>query len=514
MGQFACGAPGLPQAPPNEPLLQFLAPNDVIYYHKFKIITKSVTSSAGGRFSGEGIAEIPFLNYSSIRVNFVGIAVTQSRVVVGGIVESIYNPNSKVIYVTDKPLQEGAGQNQNGQGTSAVEVINFPGTIAAVTVNDKGEVVVTDADGKQTTYPRKKDSKTSAHGETVITDAAGNSYTVGKDGKVSKVEGGRLSPGGNANASVDGTVKFPFFIVYGCDMDKTIFYCTSTSLDAKVKSDLEALIKEKMSKIWSYMPSDVVINSDCKAIYPDYGELNVRKGSISWSEKEKKIFFSNLADNYDYAWKLNGAEYTVTEPLAVKDLKTGSNSLELQVMEKAKGSLFSKVILQVESGAVDMASYRLRVDRNGKVYYYNENANIGKDNGELPIDNETVALTLEHKEGNDWKAVENTEWSLDKEKADTATKLSVIFNDNTTHGYVDALIPGSNKTLRVNFDVKGALKAEEANTILNVEVRGLSTKNENKRRELFAWSMGKIKEINPTLYNYMTGQIASTQAYI
>ncbi|MBY0432631.1 MAG: hypothetical protein K2U26_00820 [Cyclobacteriaceae bacterium] len=101
-----------------------------------------------GRFSGEGIAEIPFLNYSSIRVNFVGIAVTQSRVVVSGIVESIYNPNSKVIYVTNKPLQEGAGQNQNGQGTPTVEVINFPGTIAAVTVNDKGEVVVTDADGK------------------------------------------------------------------------------------------------------------------------------------------------------------------------------------------------------------------------------------------------------------------------------------------------------------------------------------------------------------------------------
>ncbi|MBX9733497.1 MAG: fibronectin type III domain-containing protein, partial [Cyclobacteriaceae bacterium] len=106
VGQFACGVPtrdAWPQPPPNEPLLQFLAPNDVIYYHKFKIITKSVTSSAGGRFSGEGIAEIPFLNYSSVRVNFVGIAVTQSRVVVRGIVESIYNPNSKVIYVTDKP---------------------------------------------------------------------------------------------------------------------------------------------------------------------------------------------------------------------------------------------------------------------------------------------------------------------------------------------------------------------------------------------------------------------------
>ncbi len=351
-------------------------------------------------------------------------------------------------------------------------------------------------------------------------DKNGEQYVVQKDkttGKttVTKVEGGGLSAGGNASASTDGAVKFPFFLVYGCDMDKTIFYCTSTSLDAKTKSDIEVLIKDRMSKLWEYMPADVVITSDCKAVYPDYGQLNIRKASVSWIEKEKRMIFSNLTDKYDYIWKLNGAEYTVTEPLAVKDLKTGDNTLELQVIDKTKGSLFSKVNLQVQNGMVDMTSYRLRVDRNNKVYYYAETEIIGNtDKGDLPIDNETIVLTLEHKEGNDWQAVENTEWTLDEEKVNSATKLSVIFNDNTTHVYVNALIPGSNKPFRVNFNPKDALKAEEANAIRKVEIRGLSSKNETKRRELFAWSMGKIKEINPTLYNYMTGQTASTQAYI
>jgi hypothetical protein len=381
--------------------------------------------------------------------------------------------------------------------------------VDSVYVDSKGTIVVVDGEGGQ-----EKIEPTKGKG-TRITDKNGDQWIVQKDGKVTKVEGGGLQPGSNANASVDGAVKFPFFVVYGCDMDKTIFYCTSTSLDAKTKSELEALIRERMSKSWSYMPADVVITSDCKAIYPDYGELNVRKGSISWSEKDKKMFFSNLTDKYDYTWNLNGAEYTVTEPLAVKDLKTGSNTLELQVIDKVQGSLFSKVSLQVQSGMVDMASYRLRVDRNEKVYYYDENKRIGDtENSELPIDNETIALTLEHKEGNDWKAVENTEWTLDEEKAGSATKLSVVFNDNTTHGHVDALIPGSNKTLRVDFNPKDVLKAEEVNTILSVEVRGLPSKNEIKRKQIFAWSMGKIKELNPTLYNYMTGQTASTQTYI
>ena len=524
---YSCGLPMAPFNLDPSQLIDVISVGDVIRAGDFDVKISKVTGSAG-TFSGEGVIEVSYFNKAKVKAEFANIVVNKELRMVNGFmnvtgagveiipagVMDFMDKLDETLAQVDSLLNEYEANlpQQFDPGSFVADTaIRVNGTIASVTKDESGNVVIVDSNGNRTTVP----AGTSA----AVTDSAGNGYVIQKDAatgetKVTKVEEGGLSAGGNASASVDGAVKFPFFVVYGCDMDKTIFYCTSTSLDAKVKSDLEALIKEKMSKLWPYMPSDVVITSDCKAIYPQNGDLNVRKGSISWSEKDKKIFFSNLTDKYDYTWNLNGADYTVTEPLAVKDLKTGSNSLELQVIEKAKGSLFSKVSLQVQSGEVDMASYRLRVDRNDKVYYYDEAKTIGGESGELPIDNETIVLTLEHREGNDWKATENTEWSLDKEKAGSATRLSVAFNDSTTHVYVDAVIPGSNRTFRVYFNPKDALKAEEANTILNVEVRGLSTKNEKKRRELFAWSMGKVKELNPTLYNYMTRQIASTQAYI
>ncbi|MBY0432630.1 MAG: hypothetical protein K2U26_00815, partial [Cyclobacteriaceae bacterium] len=155
-------------------------------------------------------------------MNFVGIAVTQSRVVVSGIVESIYNPNSKVIYVTDKPLQEGGGQNPDGQSTPTTpDVINFPGTIAAVTVNDKGEIVVKGADGNETVYKRTKDAKTGKPKETVVADVAGNSYSVDKDGKVKKVIN-----------------------------DSTIISNTPNQIDVSKLDDFEKLVKEVIDSLY------------------------------------------------------------------------------------------------------------------------------------------------------------------------------------------------------------------------------------------------------------------------
>ena len=245
----------------------------MIYYHKFKIITKSVTSSAGGRFSGEGIAEIPFLNYSSIRVNFVGIAVTQSRVVVGGIVESIYNPNSKVIYVTDKPLQEGGGQNPDGQSTPTTpDVINFPGTIAAVTVNDKGEIVVKGADGNETVYKRTKDAKTGKPKETVVADVAGNSYSVDKDGKVKKVIN-----------------------------DSTIISNTPNQIDISKLDDFEKLVKNVIDSIYSIniQKKDTVMiikTRDQKELDDQAEKINSFQEKVLNEETESSINFPEALD--------------------------------------------------------------------------------------------------------------------------------------------------------------------------------------------------------------------------
>ncbi|MBY0432633.1 MAG: hypothetical protein K2U26_00830, partial [Cyclobacteriaceae bacterium] len=407
----------------------------------------------------------------------------------------------------------GAGQNQNGQGTPAVEVINFPGTIAAVTVNDKGEIVVKGADGNETVYKRAKDAKTGKPKEAVVADAAGNSYSVDKDGKVTK--GANT---GNTNASADARgIKFPLFVIYGHDLDKTIYYCASAALDAKTKNELEASIKEKLkTSTWSDMPeSQVVFNNDCSIAYTD--NLSVRRGAVVYSEQNKKVFFADLSKDYDFAWKLNGSDYTPGASLQEADLKKGNNSLELEVLTKSSAGLHAKVTLQINYGKFDINNYRVKVVRNGRPYYYKDQQFVGKENGEIPLkEDEAIQLTLEQKdEQTSWKLLENVEWMLSHSEDSKVvnTTLPLVFTETFTHDYVVAKIPSTTEAFRVDFR-KETYELAPPNPITKPDVTRLATNLQAKREDLFNWAMNTIQTKNTTLYSSITGERASTKVYI
>jgi Fibronectin type III domain len=462
------------------------------------------------------------LSYGAI---FERIYINENREVSRGRIDVMSEGNEKLIkqQLEEAKKKEEEKKEKGDEGKVVDEAkeiapIVFAGVIDSVRVNAEEKVVIIDAEGKETAYDRVMlpDGQVK---ETVIADASGNTYTVSKDGTVSK---GATSPGNsNVNASVDDTAggKFPFFVIYGYDLKRTIYYCTSASLDAHAKSELEAVIKARIKgSTWPDMPEDIVINSDCKLTFQEEFEFSALKGSVSWSEKDKRMFFSNLTSTYDYLYKLNGVPYTLNSRLRIEtaDLKIGTNTFELEVLTKNNGALYSKVNLQIENGTVDLSNYRLHMDRSNKAYYYyTSGAFIGDEKeGEFPIGEETIQLTLEQKDGESWKAVENAAWKLSNENAGNATKLSLTFNNELSYAQGAVTIPNTTKDILFNFLVKDELKSEQANTILNVMVRGLSAKNEKKRRELFAWSMSTIQQKNASLYNFMTGQKASTQVYI
>ncbi|HYG20119.1 MAG TPA: fibronectin type III domain-containing protein, partial [Ohtaekwangia sp.] len=211
LSQFACGAPSVPvNFIPGEPLLQGLHPGDEIFYHNYKIKVQDITSSSGGSFSGNAIAQIPYLNYAKIRMTFTNLAITQSYKVLRGEVVSVFNPDSDMVYYhEDADIDDGSPAPGDTNDTIPVPgdvvTINFDGIIDSVYVNGENEIVIVDDAGAETTYERKVDEETGDRTKTVIVDAGGASYTVSENGAVTE----ETSLPDNTTGSTDALASIP-----------------------------------------------------------------------------------------------------------------------------------------------------------------------------------------------------------------------------------------------------------------------------------------------------------------
>jgi hypothetical protein len=173
-----------------------LIPGDIVACGKFKIRVISATGS-NGDFTGTGWMSVPSFNGANIRVNFSGQINNNYELVTGGY-ESVYNQGSAMAQAIDEANQIGEEpkeQPKKNDSTSTPVTPDYiiPGTIDTVYVNEDGKIVVVDTDGNESTYEQKKDEKTGKAKDTVIADAAGNSYTVGSDGKVTKNSTGSVA---------------------------------------------------------------------------------------------------------------------------------------------------------------------------------------------------------------------------------------------------------------------------------------------------------------------------------
>jgi hypothetical protein len=185
---YSCGTDGVIQPSTNNNPLFALAPGEVITCRNFKLLIIDVKGS-GGNYTGTGWLKVPWFNGAGILSNFSGQVNTDRELITGGF-ESVYNQGSPAAKAIDEAHKIGEEPKPARNTKDSVTVVKpdytVPGTIDSIYVKDDGKIVVIDTEGNESTYDQKKDEKTGKVKDTVIADSAGNSYTVGEDGKVTK----------------------------------------------------------------------------------------------------------------------------------------------------------------------------------------------------------------------------------------------------------------------------------------------------------------------------------------
>jgi len=190
--RYTCGAKAVILPTTNTNLLLALTRGEIITCRNYKLLVTEVQGS-NGNFTGTGWLKMNWFNGAGIRANFSGQINTDHVLFVGSI-ETMYHQGSPAAQAIDDANNIGKDTNPFfGKKDSAATTLPdyaVPGVIVNVNVNDDGKIVVVDKEGNETTFEQKKDEKTGKAKDTVIADSAGNSYTVGADGKVTKTQGG------------------------------------------------------------------------------------------------------------------------------------------------------------------------------------------------------------------------------------------------------------------------------------------------------------------------------------
>jgi hypothetical protein len=200
---FSCGQPGNIPPPQVVPKLLTLTPGDVFTCADFSVVVSEIKVAKNGVYSGIGRMKINILNRANVEVEFSGTIDSTYRMVTGG-VKSSYQKGSQVAIMVDQMKKIGEEKKEDpapqADTTKAKRSITYvvPGVIDSVYVNPDGKIEVIDEEGNKTTYEPKKDPKTNEVQETVIADAGGNTYTVGKNGEVTKTSGSLASKGNEA----------------------------------------------------------------------------------------------------------------------------------------------------------------------------------------------------------------------------------------------------------------------------------------------------------------------------
>ncbi|MGB3468517.1 MAG: hypothetical protein WBA74_24745, partial [Cyclobacteriaceae bacterium] len=175
--------------------------DDEIQTADFKITVKEIEANADGSYKGIGIAQVPYLEFASIRVKFDAIRVNAEYRVFEGNVTSIYNENSKFILKADLTGDEmdqdeddedtdggGAGEEIPVAGDDFYTNYDFEDTVTVdqpildVQVNDNGDIViiVADEDGN----PVEQEIDLEEGQDTLITDSNGNNWAIDENGQI------------------------------------------------------------------------------------------------------------------------------------------------------------------------------------------------------------------------------------------------------------------------------------------------------------------------------------------
>lgn len=133
----------------------------IIHAGGYEVEVKEVTASAGGRFSGEGGAIVPYLMGAKVHVTFKDISVNEQLSLTAREIKTVWNANSPFLQTIEKKVESGKNAPQVGvvdvTVATADEVINITGTtIATVSQNSDGNIVAYTTDGNTKELPKGK----------------------------------------------------------------------------------------------------------------------------------------------------------------------------------------------------------------------------------------------------------------------------------------------------------------------------------------------------------------------
>ncbi|MBF7093605.1 hypothetical protein IUY40_18905, partial [Flavobacterium sp. ALJ2] len=127
---------------------------------------------------------------TKIAVEFNDITINTDYQLIGGVVETSYNPDWKNVV----DVEDFTGEGQGGQIEKEV-----PFEISDIVVDANGDILVNGKNGEQVTIPGGKD--------TVITDSTGKIYNVDKDGNGTNEPTARAEGGKSTAENTDGVDK-------------------------------------------------------------------------------------------------------------------------------------------------------------------------------------------------------------------------------------------------------------------------------------------------------------------
>ncbi|UII29067.1 fibronectin type III domain-containing protein [Fulvivirga maritima] len=207
---YTCGAQPGDIDLENQEALPELNPGDIFKAGDVEVRVINASGS-NGTFSGKGHAEMPWLKHVKVRVEFEGIFINTDLQMINGAVTTIFNADSPLMFDLDALGGDDAAEEGGGAEDQAAPfdgtTIKVDGTVASVTVDESGQIIVEKEDGTTETFTQETDPETGERVPTQITDDEGNTYTVDKDGNVSKSSASgppALQPG----AEWDYLVKF------------------------------------------------------------------------------------------------------------------------------------------------------------------------------------------------------------------------------------------------------------------------------------------------------------------
>ena len=358
---FACGAePGEFNRDSQEPLPE-LKWDDYIEAADFDVRVIDMQGS-NGTFSGRGLAEMPWLKQIRVRVEFNKIFVNTEYQLIRGGIETIFNPDSKMMVDLDKlkdeDIDEESDQGDNDEEDEFDEEdVIIDSEVDSVTIDEStGDIIVVLEGGGTEVIKPKKDENSGETKDTRITDASGDTWVV-KDGKVTKGTGdaGGGKPGTSGQDNLTPQEKLILAILEGFNSDMAAWLAVNgkgplSEWELKLLEGLPSCLPEDPWTVEAiHGGSEWIVSNTDIGLKPFVAEI--QKNEQDWATVSNAVGLDSESQDYKLA-----------EGIVCKYLKKGSYSEP----DEGKNLAYKAKFFKIDPFLFDKINRKPLVAPNGK----------------------------------------------------------------------------------------------------------------------------------------------------